>query len=165
MTLLDARTSGTSRVLTVASLQRLKMEALIPVPADCEVRSVIKFLNVQRTAPIEIHRQLCQVYGQTRLDSQHISYTSSAGRCLIIHTIARTSHPSYFLLFLHLNKFLFGMRQRFQNNRGGDECHSCYNPRRQTSTTQGYKAGPTACLNYRRWICWKIAQHLLYLFQ
>ena len=42
MTSHDACTSGTSRVLTVASLQRLKMEALIPAPADCEVRSVIK---------------------------------------------------------------------------------------------------------------------------
>ena len=29
---------GTSWVLTVASLQRLKMEALIPAPADCEVK-------------------------------------------------------------------------------------------------------------------------------
>ena len=50
-----AWTSGTSRVFTVASLQRLKLEALIPVPADCEVRSVIKFLNVQSITPIEIH--------------------------------------------------------------------------------------------------------------
>jgi hypothetical protein len=32
-------------VLTVALLELLKMEALIPAPADCEVRSVIKFLN------------------------------------------------------------------------------------------------------------------------
>ena len=47
MTSHDARTSGTFRVLTVASLQRLKLEALIPAPADCEVRSVIKFLNAQ----------------------------------------------------------------------------------------------------------------------
>ena len=37
MTSYDACNSGTSRVLTVASLQRLKMEALIPAPADCEV--------------------------------------------------------------------------------------------------------------------------------
>ena len=51
-----AGTSGTFRVLTVASLQRLKMEALIPAPADCEVQSVIKFLNKQGIAPIEIHR-------------------------------------------------------------------------------------------------------------
>ena len=31
------------RVLTVASVQRLKMEALIPAPADCEVRCMIEF--------------------------------------------------------------------------------------------------------------------------
>ena len=43
MTSHDACTSGTSRVLTVASLQRPKMEAFIPAPANCEVRSVIKF--------------------------------------------------------------------------------------------------------------------------
>ena len=55
MTSHDACTSGTSRVLTVASLQRLKIEALIPAPADCEVRSVTKFLNAQITAPIEIY--------------------------------------------------------------------------------------------------------------
>ena len=36
------------------------MEALIPAPADCEVRSVMKFLNAERIVPIEIHRQLCQ---------------------------------------------------------------------------------------------------------
>ena len=84
---------GTTLVVTVAPLQRLKMEALIPVPADCKVRSVIKFLNTQSTAPIEIHRQLCQVYGHTRLNGLHIC-RSSAGRCLIIiHPIARTSHP------------------------------------------------------------------------
>ena len=58
----DACTSGTSRVLTVASLQRLKMAALIPALADSEVQSVIKFLNTQSIAPIEIHLQLCQVY-------------------------------------------------------------------------------------------------------
>ena len=56
----DACTSGTSRVLTVASLQRLKMKALIPAPSDCEVWSVIKFLNTQNIAPVKIHRQLCQ---------------------------------------------------------------------------------------------------------
>ena len=53
-----ACTSGTSRVLTVASLQQLKMEALIPAPTDYEVWSVIKFLNAQCIVPIEIHSQL-----------------------------------------------------------------------------------------------------------
>ena len=31
------------------------MEAHIPTPADCEVRSVIKVLNAQSMPPIEIH--------------------------------------------------------------------------------------------------------------
>ena len=93
MTPLDACTSGTSRILSVASLQRLKEEALIPALADCEVRSMIKFLTAQSITPIEIHRQLYQLYGHTRFDGQHISWRSSAGRCLIIHPIARTSRP------------------------------------------------------------------------
>ena len=54
MTLHDACSSGTFRVLTVASLQQLKMEVLIPEPADCEVWSVITFLNAQSIMPIEI---------------------------------------------------------------------------------------------------------------
>ena len=113
-----ALTSRTSSVLIVASLQRLKMEALIPTPADCEVRSVIKFLNAQSIAPNVIHRQLCQVYDHTRLDGQHISCRSSAGRCLIIILpIARTSRPVIFHNFLHLKKFLSGQRQRIQNDR------------------------------------------------
>ncbi|KAJ4443868.1 hypothetical protein ANN_05655 [Periplaneta americana] len=56
--------SGTSRVLSVASLHWLKMDVPIPAPAECEVRSVMKFLNAQGIAPIEMYRQLCQVYGQ-----------------------------------------------------------------------------------------------------
>ena len=102
MTSLVACSSGTSRVLIVASLQRLKMEALIPALADCETRSCIKFLNAQSIAPIEIHRQLCLVYGQTRLEGQHISCRSSAGRCLIIiHPIVRTS-PSLISTFSYI---------------------------------------------------------------
>ena len=59
------------------------------------MRSVTIFLNVQRIAPIKIHRQLGQVYGHTRLDGQHISCRSSAGRCLIIiHPISRISRPA-----------------------------------------------------------------------
>ena len=61
MTLHDACTNRTSRVLTVASLQRLKMKVLIPAPADCEVRSVMKFLNAQSRSQIEIHCQLRQI--------------------------------------------------------------------------------------------------------
>ncbi|KAJ4451843.1 hypothetical protein ANN_03321, partial [Periplaneta americana] len=49
-----------SRLVPVAWQQWSEMEALIPSPAACEVRSVIKFFNAQSIAPIEIHRQLCQ---------------------------------------------------------------------------------------------------------
>ena len=113
----DACTSGTYRVLTVASFQRLMMEALIPAPADCEMRSLTKLLKALRIAPIEIHRQLCQVYGHTRLDGPDISCRISAGGCLfIIHPISRTSRPVIFII-LYLKKFLFGQRQRFQNTR------------------------------------------------
>ena len=31
--------------------------------ADCEIRSVIRFLNAKNVLPSEIHRQICQVYG------------------------------------------------------------------------------------------------------
>ena len=48
------------------------MEALIPAPAYCEVRSIIEFLNAESIAPNEVHRQLYQVYSHTRLDGQHI---------------------------------------------------------------------------------------------
>ena len=104
----DAFTSGTSRVLTVILLQRLKMEVLIPSPADCEVRCVIKFLNAQSIAPIEIHRQLCQVYGHTHLLQEF------AWEVFNHHTpYSPDIAPSDFHIFLHLNKFLSGQRQRF----------------------------------------------------
>ena len=92
MTSHDPCTCRNSRVLTIASLQGLKMEALIPVPT--EVWSMINFLNAQSIVPIKIHHQLCEVYGHTRLDGQLVSCRSSAGRCLIIiHPIAWTSCP------------------------------------------------------------------------
>ena len=31
-------------------------------PADCEIRSVIRFLNARKVRPHEIHRQICEVY-------------------------------------------------------------------------------------------------------
>jgi len=32
-------------------------------PADCEIRSVIRFLNARNVLPSEIRHQICQVYG------------------------------------------------------------------------------------------------------
>ena len=35
--------------------------------ADCEIRSVIRFLNARNVLPSEIHRQICQVYGDNAI--------------------------------------------------------------------------------------------------
>ncbi|GBM33625.1 Mariner Mos1 transposase [Araneus ventricosus] len=37
---------------------------MIADPADCEVRCVIRFLNVKNVKPAEIHRQLVEIYGE-----------------------------------------------------------------------------------------------------
>ena len=164
MTALDACTSGTSRVLIIAYLQRLEMEALIPAPADCKVRSMIKFLNEQNIAPIEIHRQVCQVYGHTRLDGQHISCRCSIWMCLIIiHPIDRTSRPvvsifSYISNSCSVNVIVF---------RGWDGVTVVPISERQSSTNQDTNVVTTVwwMSQFRECICWKMAEHLLYLFQ
>ena len=98
---------------------------------------------------------------------QQISCRSSPGRCLIIiHPIARTSRPviSIFLTFQEIPVRPVSAFPEWQ--RGGDECHSGSNPSpefydtRYNSWSHGMKIS-----QIRRWICWKIAQHLLYLFQ
>jgi len=35
--------------------------------ADCELRSVISFLNARNVLPSEIHHQICQVYGDNAM--------------------------------------------------------------------------------------------------
>ncbi|XP_023720754.1 uncharacterized protein LOC111871710 [Cryptotermes secundus] len=72
------------------------MEALIPTPADCEVRSVIRFLNAKSIAPIEIHRQLCRVYGPNVMSKQMVHRWCrqfSAGR-QIVHDEKCSGWPS-----------------------------------------------------------------------
>ncbi|GLV38170.1 hypothetical protein CBL_12816 [Carabus blaptoides fortunei] len=48
---------------SVLAQQPLTMEGKIDSPAKCELRSVIKFLWSKGTPPIQIHRQLTDVYG------------------------------------------------------------------------------------------------------
>ena len=111
MTLHDACTSATSRILTVASLQRLAMEALIPAPVDCEVRSMIRFLNAKTIAS-------CTRSMDTQASrSTHILQEFS--RDVLNHDPPYSPDlvPSDFHLFLQLRKFLSGQRQRFQNDR------------------------------------------------
>jgi len=35
--------------------------------ADCEIRSVIRFLNANNVLPSEFHHQICQVYGDNAI--------------------------------------------------------------------------------------------------
>jgi len=35
--------------------------------ADCEIRSVIRFLKARNVLPSEIHHQICQVYGDNAM--------------------------------------------------------------------------------------------------
>ena len=37
--------------------------------ADCEIRSVIRFLNARNVLPSEIHHQICQVYGDNAMSN------------------------------------------------------------------------------------------------
>ena len=138
MTSHDACTSGTFWVLTVASLQRLKMESHIPAPADCEVRCLTKFLNAQSETLQKLRRAIQK--------SPDLA-------------------PNDFHLFLHLKKFLSGQRQRFQDDRRRWMSHIGSNLRRQTSTTLDTKVDLTVWEMPQswRWMCWKIAQHLLRL--
>ena len=117
----DTCTSGTSQILTVALLQRLKMEAFIPAPADCEIRSMIVFECTEHTADRNSSWAVPGLWSH-----QHISCRSSAGKCLIIiHLIARTSRPViYIFSCTSRNSCLLSASVFRMTERGGDECHT-----------------------------------------
>ncbi|GFW34004.1 uncharacterized protein TNCV_286881 [Trichonephila clavipes] len=48
------------------------MSVLIENPAACEMRCVIRFLNVKKVKPIEIYRQICEVYGQNAMSDSMV---------------------------------------------------------------------------------------------
>jgi oligoribonuclease (3'-5' exoribonuclease) len=43
------------------------MFKVIERPADCEIRSVICFLNARNVKPADIHRQICEVYSESAM--------------------------------------------------------------------------------------------------
>ena len=147
----DAYTSGTSRGLTVPSLQQLKMEAVISAPADCEVQSVIKFLNAQSIAPIKIHHQLCQVYGHTWLKQSTHLLLVVGWEVFNHHTPYRPRpHTQWFPSFLTPQEIPVWSASGFsERKRGRDEYHSGSNPKWQTSMIQDTKVGP---------MIWQISQ-------
>ena len=114
----DVAGLGTSPGLTVASLQRLKMEAHIPALADCDVRFVLKFFKTKLCGKFKAHVVLLHDNARphTAIRSTHLLY-EFGWEVLNNHRIARTSRPVIFMFFLHLKKFLSGLRQSFQIDR------------------------------------------------
>ncbi|UYV70148.1 hypothetical protein LAZ67_7001969 [Cordylochernes scorpioides] len=57
---------------SVAVWQPFAMELPLSSPAKCELRSVIRFLNAKNNSPVEIHRQLVEVYGEKCMDIKNV---------------------------------------------------------------------------------------------
>ncbi|GBM59277.1 hypothetical protein AVEN_66218-1 [Araneus ventricosus] len=65
-------------------------------PADCEVHSVIRFLNTKKDKPSEIHRQLVEIYGENVLTDGMVRKwvrQFNHGRTNV-HDEARSGRPS-----------------------------------------------------------------------
>ena len=64
--------------------------------ADCEIRSVIHFLNARNVLPSEIHHQICQVYGDNAMSDGMVRkcvQMFNEGR-ENVHGEARSGRPS-----------------------------------------------------------------------
>ena len=46
------------------------MPPLIENPTDCEIRSVIRYLSAKGVKAVEIHRNICEVYGQNIMSDE-----------------------------------------------------------------------------------------------
>ena len=54
-------------VLGLCLFLALNMFKTIEGAVDCEIRSVIRFLNARNVRPKEIHHQICQVHGDNAM--------------------------------------------------------------------------------------------------
>ncbi|GFS92866.1 HTH_48 domain-containing protein [Trichonephila clavipes] len=86
----------------------------IDQPADCEIRSVIRFLTAKNVSAAEIHRQISDVYGPNAMSSRKVrkwNLIRSFGWEQIYHPpYSPVLAPSDFHLFRHLKEFLGGKR-------------------------------------------------------
>jgi 2-succinyl-5-enolpyruvyl-6-hydroxy-3-cyclohexene-1-carboxylate synthase len=70
-----------------------EMAAPLQSPANCEVRSVIRFLNAKGERPAEIHKQIVSVYGDV-MNRQNVTKWCrefSEGRAYV-HDEQRRNH-------------------------------------------------------------------------
>jgi len=50
--------------------------------ADCEIRSVIRFMKARNVLPSEIHHQICEVYGDNSMNNgRMIAWLGNAFGC------------------------------------------------------------------------------------
>jgi len=64
--------------------------------ANCEIQSVIHFLNARNVLPSEVHHQICQVYGDNAMSDGMVRkwvQMFNEGR-ENVHNVARSGHPS-----------------------------------------------------------------------
>jgi len=64
--------------------------------ADCEMRSVVRFLNARNVLPSEIHHQICQAYGDNAMSGGMVRKwvrMFDEGR-ENVHNEARSGRPS-----------------------------------------------------------------------
>ena len=103
-------------------------------------------------------------------DGKHIFYRNSAGKCLTIQLIARTSRPVIFIFsYTSRNSCRSAPSIAFSEwERSGDECNTVVTiPGGKSLRHRVTNVGPTVkqMSKFRRWKCWKLAEHLLFLFQ
>ncbi|GBN92910.1 hypothetical protein AVEN_13749-1 [Araneus ventricosus] len=65
-------------------------------PDNCEVRSVIRFLNAKNVKPAEIHRQLVQIYGENVMTDRMVRkwVRQFNDGPVNVHDEARSGRPS-----------------------------------------------------------------------
>jgi len=72
------------------------MAKRIENPADCEIRAVIRFLQAKNIQPADIHRQVCEVYGEGAMSDSIVRRWCKqfeSGRDNV-HDDKCSSHPS-----------------------------------------------------------------------
>ncbi|XP_075210291.1 histone-lysine N-methyltransferase SETMAR-like [Lycorma delicatula] len=90
------------------------MEVQLVNPAKCEIRSVIRFLHAKGTPPVDIHRQMTEVYGDKCMSVQHVRKWCrefSTGR-KEVHDEEQSGRPSVLEAVIEMVK-----REALQNRR------------------------------------------------
>ncbi|GFY12544.1 histone-lysine N-methyltransferase SETMAR [Trichonephila clavipes] len=90
------------------------MPVLIENIAACEIRCVIHFLNAKKVKPIEIYRQICEVYGQNVMSDSMVRRwvrQFNEGRSEV-HDEERSGRP-----FLNTEELVHAIDEKIKENR------------------------------------------------